>query len=168
MNLSVDQILPSLQALGVSGYWLIGLASMLEAFFLTGVVIPGTLIVDAGGILVQHGLWDSFDLAWFVAIGSAPPTPCLLFDAVYAAIEGNEDATVETVPHFWRGQPNELVFVQHGTDGKPALNDPKAHRPYAQTNLCWTASSESCRSGSRFPTPRLTCISNRRLAKSQG
>jgi membrane protein DedA with SNARE-associated domain/membrane-associated phospholipid phosphatase len=70
MSLSLDQILPSLQSLGVAGYWLIGLASMLEAFFLTGVVIPGTMIVDAGGILVQRGLLDFFDLAWFVAIGS--------------------------------------------------------------------------------------------------
>jgi len=43
MSLSLDQILPSLQALGIFGYWLIGLASMLEAFFLTGgwqVVLP--------------------------------------------------------------------------------------------------------------------------------
>lgn len=70
MSLSLDQILPSLQALGVLSYWLIGLASMLEAFFVTGVVIPGTLIVDAGGILVQRGLLDFFDLAWFVALGS--------------------------------------------------------------------------------------------------
>ena len=70
MSFSLDQILPSLQALGVFGYWLIGLGSLLEAFFLTGVVVPGTLIVDAGGILVQRGLLDFFDLAWFVAIGS--------------------------------------------------------------------------------------------------
>ncbi|WP_284165674.1 bifunctional DedA family/phosphatase PAP2 family protein [Frigidibacter sp. SD6-1] len=70
MNLSLDQILPSLQALGVLSYWLIGLGSMLEAFFITGVVVPGTLIVDAGGILVQRGLLDFFDLAWFVALGS--------------------------------------------------------------------------------------------------
>lgn len=70
MNLSLDQILPSLQALGVLSYWLIGLGSMLEAFFVTGVVVPGTLIVDAGGILVQRGLLDFFDLAWFVALGS--------------------------------------------------------------------------------------------------
>ncbi|MCC0064936.1 MAG: VTT domain-containing protein [Defluviimonas sp.] len=70
MSISLDQILPSLQALGIFGYWLVGLASLLEAFFLTGVVIPGTLIVEAGGILVQRGLLDFFDLAWFVAIGS--------------------------------------------------------------------------------------------------
>ena len=67
---SFDQIVPSLQALGILSYWLIGLGSALEAFFLTGVVVPGTLIVDAGGILVQRGLLDFFDLAWFVAIGS--------------------------------------------------------------------------------------------------
>ncbi len=67
---TLDQILPSLQALGLLGYWLIGLASALEAFFLTGVVVPGTLIVDAGGILVQRGLLDFFDLVWFVALGS--------------------------------------------------------------------------------------------------
>ncbi len=67
---TLDQILPSLEALGVFGYWLIGLASALEAFFLTGAFVPGTLIVDAGGILVQRGLLDFFDLAWFVAIGS--------------------------------------------------------------------------------------------------
>lgn len=67
---TLDQILPSLQSLGVLGYWLVGAASMLEAFFLTGVVIPGTLVVDAGGILVQRGLLDYFDLVWFVAIGS--------------------------------------------------------------------------------------------------
>ncbi|WP_116132025.1 bifunctional DedA family/phosphatase PAP2 family protein [Tropicimonas sp. IMCC34043] len=67
---SIDQILPSLQAFGVGSYWLIGLASALEAYFLTGVVVPGTLIVDAGGVLVQRGLLDFFDLAWFVALGS--------------------------------------------------------------------------------------------------
>ncbi|MGB5560551.1 MAG: LssY C-terminal domain-containing protein [Paracoccaceae bacterium] len=70
MTFGLDQILPSLQSLGILGYWLIGLASLLEAFFLTGVVVPGTLVVDAGGILVQHGKLDFFDLIWFVAIGS--------------------------------------------------------------------------------------------------
>lgn len=67
---SLDQILPSIQAFGVYGYWLIGLASALEAYFLSGVIVPGTLIVDAGGILVQRGLLDFMDLVWFVAIGS--------------------------------------------------------------------------------------------------
>ena len=67
---SLDQILPSLQSLGVLAYWLIGLASLLEGFFFTGVIVPGTLIADAGGILVQRGVLDFFDLVWFVAVGS--------------------------------------------------------------------------------------------------
>ena len=66
----LDQILPSLQSLGVLAYWLIGLASLLEGFFFTGVIVPGTLITDAGGILVQRGVLDFFDLVWFVALGS--------------------------------------------------------------------------------------------------
>jgi len=70
MFLSLNQILPSLQSLGVLAYWLIGLSSGLEAFFLTGVVIPGTLIVDAGGVLAQKGVLDLYDLMWFVGIGS--------------------------------------------------------------------------------------------------
>lgn len=67
---SLDQILPSLQSLGVLAYWLIGLASLLEGFFFTGVIVPGTLIADVGGILVQRGVLDFFDLVWFVAVGS--------------------------------------------------------------------------------------------------
>ena len=43
---------------------------MLEGFFFTGVIVPGTLIADAGGILVQSGVLDFFDLVWFVAVGS--------------------------------------------------------------------------------------------------
>jgi len=43
---------------------------MLEAFPVTGIFVPGTLIVDAGGVLVHNGRIDFFDLVWFVAIGS--------------------------------------------------------------------------------------------------
>jgi undecaprenyl-diphosphatase len=67
---SIHQILPSLTALGILGYWIIGAATALEAFLLTGIFVPGTLIVDAGGVMVQQGMLDFFDLAWFVAIGS--------------------------------------------------------------------------------------------------
>jgi len=70
MSFSFDQILPSLQSFGLWSYWIIGLASALEAFFVTGVVTPGVLVVDLGGVLVERGLLDYFDLVWFVAIGS--------------------------------------------------------------------------------------------------
>lgn len=67
---SINQILPSLAALGMFAYWGIGVAAGLEAFVFSGIFLPGTLIVDAGGFMVQRGLLDFFDLAWFVAIGS--------------------------------------------------------------------------------------------------
>ena len=67
---SAEQILPSIEALGVFGYWIIGLAALLEGWFVTGVVVPGALIVDAGGLLIQQGALDPIDLLWFVAIGS--------------------------------------------------------------------------------------------------
>ncbi|MGD9917478.1 MAG: phosphatase PAP2 family protein [Paenirhodobacter sp.] len=70
MPSSIDQILPSLAALGMFAYWGIGLAAGLEAFVLTGLFLPGTLVVDAGGFMVQRGMLDFLDLVWFVAIGS--------------------------------------------------------------------------------------------------
>lgn len=68
--MTLDTILPSLSSLGVLAYWLIAAASALEAWFVTGVVLPGTLIVDAGGLLVQRGVLEFWDLVWFVAAGS--------------------------------------------------------------------------------------------------
>ena len=41
---------------------------------------------------------------------SAPPGAGRIVDALWSAIEGREDPTVETVAHFWRGQPNALAF----------------------------------------------------------
>lgn len=67
---TLDQILPSLESLGLWSYWIIGVAALLEAFFVTGFLVPGMLVVAAGGILVQQGAIDYYDLAWFVAIGS--------------------------------------------------------------------------------------------------
>lgn len=68
---SLDQILPSLQSLGLWTYWMLGLFALLEAVVLTGIVVPGTLVVIAGGMLAQRGTLDFFDLVWFVAIGAA-------------------------------------------------------------------------------------------------
>lgn len=62
--------LPSLEAMGLFAYWVIGVASLLEAFFVTGIVLPGSIVVDLGGVLVHRGMLDFLDLVWFVAIGS--------------------------------------------------------------------------------------------------
>lgn len=70
MHLTLAQVLPSLSSLGDYAYWLIGLGAALEAWFVTGVFVPGTLVVEAGGILVRQGSIDFFDLVWFVAVFS--------------------------------------------------------------------------------------------------
>ncbi|MEO6298843.1 MAG: DedA family protein, partial [Paracoccaceae bacterium] len=65
-----DLLLPSLVSLGLWSYWLIGLAALIEAFFVTGIILPGSLVVILGGALVQRGDLDFGDLTWFVAAGS--------------------------------------------------------------------------------------------------
>lgn len=65
-----ELFLPSLQAMGVWAYWAIGAAALFEAFFLTGVVLPGSFLVDLSGVLVHRGILDFIDLLWFVALGS--------------------------------------------------------------------------------------------------
>ena len=70
MSLSLDQLLPSLQSLGVWTYWILALFAMFEAIVVTGFIAPGALAVIGGGILVQRGAIDFFDLAWFVLAGT--------------------------------------------------------------------------------------------------
>ncbi|MGB8623486.1 MAG: LssY C-terminal domain-containing protein [Paracoccaceae bacterium] len=67
---SLDQILPSLQSLGVWAYWVLALGAMFEAIVFTGIVIPGSLMVIAGGLLVNTGSIDFLDLIWFAAGGA--------------------------------------------------------------------------------------------------
>jgi len=65
-----SDILPSIQSLGLWGYWVIGLFAFGEALVLTSVFAPGTVIVVLGGALVAQGLYDFGDMIWFVAIGT--------------------------------------------------------------------------------------------------
>lgn len=108
---TIGQILPSLEALGLWSYWIIGLAALLEAFFATGVFIPGTLVVDAGGILVQHGVLDFFDLAWFVAIGSILGGEVGYWAGVWARRGMNTRWKPENSPSYQRA---ERLFRRHG------------------------------------------------------
>ncbi len=70
MPQSLDQIIPSLQAFGVGVYWVLLFAAMGEAVIFVGIVLPGSLMVIAGGFLVRAGTIDFFDLAWFAGIGA--------------------------------------------------------------------------------------------------
>ncbi|WP_172332074.1 bifunctional DedA family/phosphatase PAP2 family protein [Mangrovicoccus sp. HB161399] len=63
-------ILPALESLGIWAYWITGAAAFLEGWWVTGLVTPGTLVVDAGGALVRLGNLGFLDLAWFVGIGA--------------------------------------------------------------------------------------------------
>ncbi len=106
-----SQILPSLEALGLWSYWIIGGGALLEAFFVTAIFVPGTLMVDAGGILVQRGLLDYFDLVWFVAIGSliGGEASYWLGRAGARRLKGNWDPT--GWKHFKKA---ERLFGRHG------------------------------------------------------
>ncbi len=70
MPQSLDQLIPSLQSFGVWTYWILALFAMLEAIVFTGVMVPGAIAVIAGGVLVQRGVIDFFDLGWFVLAGT--------------------------------------------------------------------------------------------------
>lgn len=67
---SLDQLIPSLQSMGILTYWILALFAMLEAIVFTGVIVPGAVAVIAGGILVQRGVIDFFDLGWFIFAGT--------------------------------------------------------------------------------------------------
>jgi membrane protein DedA with SNARE-associated domain/membrane-associated phospholipid phosphatase len=70
MQIYFNELLPSIQSLGLWGYWLIGLLAFGEALVLTSVFAPGTVVVVLGGALVAQGLYDFGDMIWFVAIGT--------------------------------------------------------------------------------------------------
>ncbi len=63
-------VLPSIQSLGLWGYWVIGLLAFGEALVLTSIFAPGTVVVVLGGALVAQGFYDFGDMIWFVAIGT--------------------------------------------------------------------------------------------------
>lgn len=70
MQTYVNELLPSLQSLGIWGYWIIGLLAFGEALVLTSVFAPGTVVVVLGGALAAQGIYDFGDMIWFVAIGT--------------------------------------------------------------------------------------------------
>ncbi|MCX8227199.1 MAG: bifunctional DedA family/phosphatase PAP2 family protein, partial [Sulfitobacter sp.] len=70
MQAYFNELLPSIQSLGLWGYWLIGLLAFGEALVLTSVFAPGTVVVVLGGALVAQGLYDFGDMIWFVALGT--------------------------------------------------------------------------------------------------
>ncbi|MBU2358290.1 MAG: LssY C-terminal domain-containing protein [Alphaproteobacteria bacterium] len=99
---TLDQILPSLQSLGLWTYWIIGLFAMLEAIVLTGVIAPGGLVVIAGGMLAQRGIIDFFDMAWFVAAGALLGSEISFYFGRLATVGLNRRTTFATSRHAQR------------------------------------------------------------------
>ncbi|QDL90552.1 phosphatase PAP2 family protein [Paroceanicella profunda] len=70
MSFLASHVLPVLAPLGLWSCWIIGLAAFLEGFWVTGVVLPGALVVVAGGALARLGYPDVLALWGFAAAGA--------------------------------------------------------------------------------------------------
>jgi len=70
MQTYLNELLPSIQSLGLWGYWLIGLMAFGEALVLTSIFAPGSVVVVLGGALVAQGLYDFWIMICFVATGT--------------------------------------------------------------------------------------------------
>ncbi len=66
----ITSILPTLQRLGVFGYWLVLLIALAESLAFVGSVIPGATLVILAGFLSAQGYLDLGDLIWFAAVGA--------------------------------------------------------------------------------------------------
>lgn len=66
----LNYFLPAIEHLGMFGYWMILLVSLLESLAFVGVIIPGSLLVITAGFLSAHGYFDIGDLIWFAVIGA--------------------------------------------------------------------------------------------------
>lgn len=69
MNFLIN-ILPSLTHLGIWGYWIVLLISLVESLVLVGEVVPGAILIISAGFLSYQGYLDIGDLIWFAAIGA--------------------------------------------------------------------------------------------------
>ena len=104
-------LLPSIASLGLWGYWVIGLMAFGEAFVLTSVFSPGTVVVVLGGALAAQGLYDIFDMMWFVAIGTILGSQASFWLGTKGeALFGKERAILSTA-NLERGQ---RFFAKYG------------------------------------------------------
>jgi len=63
-------LLPTIEHLGIIGYWLVLLVSFAESLAFVGVFVPGGILVVLAGFLSAQGYLDLGDLIWFAAIGA--------------------------------------------------------------------------------------------------
>jgi len=108
----INHILPTFAHLGLWGYWLVLLVSLLESLVLAGEIVPGAALVIFAGFLSAQGFLDIGDLIWFAAIGA------ILGDGLsfYLGTKGTHFFRSENkflkVAHLERG---ESFFHKHGS-----------------------------------------------------
>lgn len=66
----VVSLLPTIEHVGVIGYWLVLLVSLAESLAFVGVFVPGGIIVILAGFLSAQGYLDVGDVIWFAAVGA--------------------------------------------------------------------------------------------------
>ncbi len=107
----MSSLLPSIASLGLWGYWVIGLMAFGEAFALTSVFSPGTVVVVLGGALAAQGLYDLFDMMWFVAIGTILGSQASFWLGTRGERLFGEDRAILSTTNLERGQ---RFFAKYG------------------------------------------------------
>ena len=109
--ISFNTLLPTIQSLGMLGYWLVFLIALGESLIFVSVFFPGTILVITAGFLSAHGYLDFGDLVWFAAIG------VLLGDVInyWLGARGikffHQESKFLKLSHLKRG---ETFFKKHG------------------------------------------------------
>lgn len=96
--------LPKFEAVGVFGYWIVGLVSYLEAVVFVGSIIPGATFIVLAGLFASLGYLDIKDLVWFAAIGTILGD----FTSYYLGTKGT---------HYFKNE-NTLLKFEHLEKGK--------------------------------------------------
>lgn len=66
----IQGLLPDIQHLGTLGYWLLLAVTFGESFVVTGMFVPGTVILVVMGGMVPHGYYEFHELAFFGILGA--------------------------------------------------------------------------------------------------
>lgn len=66
----INNLLPSIENLGIGGYWIAFFAALLETTLGIGLILPGSTIILFLGALSARGYFDPGDLIWFSVLGA--------------------------------------------------------------------------------------------------
>lgn len=108
---TIDHFLPTLEHIGILGYWIVFAVAFLESVAFIGLFVPGATVVIVAGVLVARGYFDLGDMIWFAALGA------VLGDSLsyYLGTKGTHffraENTFLKLAHLNRG---EVFFKRHG------------------------------------------------------